>query len=452
MNFAKRACLYLIRKKGKTIILLAFLLAMATMMLTCISIQSATKDAAFNVRKGLMGSFTVNAKHLEGGLTEEVLHQILSIDGLSGNYTLRSYTQASLLDKLGDALEIEIDGAASVPEGFEHAGKIVANSNSEKDTYFTEAGFQLVEGNAIISEEKGVVLIHEDFAKRNHLSIGDTMMLGNIEDKKLHIEVTVKGIFTNTKEQDSLGIVPSYDLYENIVFTDINTCSYLLFADFGQSCQYGDFYMDDPEELDAIMEIVKAIPDVSWQDCVITKYDKDYQNARDALVSLQDIVYVAIVVITAICFIILSLLLIFRLRNRVYEMGVLLAMGISKSAILMQQLMEVLIVAAFAFVLAFVSSSFIAQQVGDSLLSQTISANYETVDLTNSKTKNKSKEETNNMAALAEVKLAEIKVSISIIDYVLVWIAGILICVISTTLAIIPILRMKPKNILTQMS
>lgn len=51
MNLCKRACLYSIRKKGKTLTLLAFLLVMATLMLTCLSIQSATETANANIKK-----------------------------------------------------------------------------------------------------------------------------------------------------------------------------------------------------------------------------------------------------------------------------------------------------------------------------------------------------------------------------------------------------------------
>ena len=61
------------------------------------------------------------------------------------------------------------------------------------------------------------MLIHEKFAQRNGLSVGDTMLLGNVEDKDKTIPVTVAGIFTNTEEQDSIGMAPSYDLYDNIV-------------------------------------------------------------------------------------------------------------------------------------------------------------------------------------------------------------------------------------------
>ena len=150
MNLCKRAFLYSIRKKGKTFTLLAFLLVMATLMLTCFSIQSATETANANIKKALLGYFTINGKQLEGGITEEVREQILGIDGLSGRYTLRSYSYAEYCDAQGNPLEINTEEAAQIPEGYEHAGKIVANSNSQDDSYFTEGGFELTQGEPMI--------------------------------------------------------------------------------------------------------------------------------------------------------------------------------------------------------------------------------------------------------------------------------------------------------------
>ena len=123
MNLCKRACLYSIRKKGKTLTLLAFLLVMATLMLTCLSIQSATETANANIKKALLGYFTINAKTLENGIPEDTVSQILDVDGLSGRYTLRSYTYATYFDADGNLLEINTEGAAQVPEGYENAGK-----------------------------------------------------------------------------------------------------------------------------------------------------------------------------------------------------------------------------------------------------------------------------------------------------------------------------------------
>lgn len=121
MNLCKRACLYSIRKKGKTLTLLAFLLVMATLMLTCLSIQSATETANANIKKALLGYFTINAKTLENGIPEDTVSQILDVDGLSGRYTLRSYTYATYFDADGNLLEINTEGAAQVPEGYENA-------------------------------------------------------------------------------------------------------------------------------------------------------------------------------------------------------------------------------------------------------------------------------------------------------------------------------------------
>lgn len=446
MSLWKRAWLYSIRKRGKTITLLAFLLVMATLMLTCLSIQSATETANANIKKALMGYFTVNAKQLETGITESALNQILSVEGLSGNYTLRSYSYANYSDTDGNPLKINTEDAAQVPDGYENAGRIVANTNSENDSYFTDGGFELMEGTSITSANKNSVLIHEKFAERNNLSVGDTMRLSNVENENRAVDVTVAGIFTNTKEQDSVGIAPSYDLYDNIVFADLSTVSYLLYGTEGKtSVQYGDFYVNDPDELDRIMSEVKEIEGVNWNDCTLTRYDNDYQNAKESLTGLQNIVFIAIAVVSVICFLVLALFLTLRLRGRVHETGVYLAMGISKGAVLTQYLLEVLIVAVIALLISYGASSAISDQIGSRLLSQVTVETYGTVELTDT-------EENKAQSSTEDLGLSEIVVAVSAEDYAIVWGFGLVLCLASTALAAYPIMKMKPKNILSQMS
>lgn len=445
MNLCKRACLYSIRKKGKTLTLLAFLLVMATLMLTCLSIRSATETANTNIKKALLGYFTVNAKHLDTGIPEAVTKQILSIDGLSGEYTLRSYTYATYLDTQENLLEINTEDAAQIPDGYENAGRLVANTKSENDSYFTDGGFELTEGSPIVTETGNQVLIHEKFAKRNELSVGDTLLLRDVEDQTRTIPVTVVGIFTNTKEQDSIGIAPSCDLYDNIMFTDLATASFLLYGTEGEtSVQYGDFYVNDPDDLEKIMAEVQEIDSMDWANCTLTRYDNDYQNAKESLAGLQNIVFIAIAVVSLICFLVLALFLTLRLRGRIHETGVYLAMGISKGSVLMQYLLEVVIVTVLALLLSFGASSAISHQIGNSLLSQVTSETYETVSLTGgAESAEKSSE---------DLGLSEIEVAVSAKDYALVWAFGMVLCVASTALAAYPIMKMKPKNILSQMS
>ena len=445
MDLLKRACLYLVRKKGKTATLLAFLLVMATLVLTCFSIQSATITANTNIKKALLGYFTINAKHLDTGITESVRNQILSIDGLSGNYILRSYSYANYYDTDGKRLEISTEGAAQTPAEYENAGKIVASSNSENDSYFTEGGFKLTEGTAITSENGNAVLIHEKFAERNGLTTGDTIQLSDVTDKNRVTDVTVAGIFTSTKEQDAIGTAPSCDLYDNIVFTDLATASYLIYGTEDETnIQFGDFHVNDPEELDRIMEQVQEINGVDWNSCTLTCYDKDYQNAKKSLEGLQNIVFIAIAVVSVICFLVLALFMTLRLRGRIHETGIYLAMGISKVTVLLQYLLEVFIVAAIALLLSYGASAAISNQIGSRLLSQVTAETYETVDLTQNAETAKQPAE--------DLGLSEIIVEISATDYAIVWAFGLVICLVSTALAAYPIMKMKPKNILSQMS
>ncbi len=445
MNGLKRAWLHLIRKKGTSLLLFLFLLIMATLLLTCLSIQSATGTANANIKKALMGYFTINAKQLEGGINEKTREKILGIDGLSGKYTLRSYSYATYSDSEGNLLEIDTEGALEVPEGYENAGKIVANSNSKDDTYFTEAGFELIEGKGITSDDKNKVLIHEDFAARNNLSIGDTIMLSDVADKNRIIETTVAGIFMNTEEQESLGVVPSYDLYDNIIFTDLSTASHLLYGTLDKtSVEYGDFYVDDPDELDRIMTEVQEIDDVEWENCILTRYDNDYQNAKESLEGLQNIVFIAIVAVFLLSLAVLSLFLILRLRGRIHETGIYLAMGISKGAVLLQYLLEVVIIAIIALVLSYGISSAIGNKIGQSLFSQVTTETYETVELNGSGPEELDTQE--------DLGLSKVEVSVSAQDYQIVWGLVMAICIISITLASYPVLKMKPKNILAQMS
>ena len=134
-----------------------------------------------------------------------------------------------------------------------------------------------------------------------------------------------------------------------------------------------------------------------------------------------------------------------RLRGRVHETGVYLAMGISKGAVLTQYLLEVLIVAVIALLISYGASSAISDQIGSRLLSQVTVETYGTVELTDT-------EENKAQSSTEDLGLSEIVVAVSAEDYAIAWGFGLVLCLASTALAAYPIMKMKPKNILSQMS
>ena len=64
------------------------------------------------------------------------------------------------------------------------------------------------------------------------------------------------------------------------------------------------------------MTEVQELPGMDWESCTITRYDNDYQNAKESLEGLRNIVFIAIVVVSVICLLVLALFLTLRLRGR----------------------------------------------------------------------------------------------------------------------------------------
>lgn len=444
MSFWKRACLHTIRKKAKTTLMFLILLVISTLILTCLAVQSATRTAALNIRKSLMGGFTVNAMHTGTLLDDSAVSHILETSGMNARYNLRSYFYAEYRGKDGKKLKLKTEGAANITKGFEHVGKIAANTQSDMDTYFTEAGFKLVQGRHISKTDRNVILVSNDFAARNGLKPGDSILLGdNRTDKQ--VEVKIIGIFAPAKNPISSGAISHSDFYENVGFTDNSTYSQHDFGDGRNHYQYGDFFAEDPAELDHIIENVKKLPSMAWEDCRFTKNDADYQNAKSELLALLKLVTVIILILIAASILMLTLILFLWIRNRMQEIGMLLAMGIRRGNIMLQHITEILLIAIFAFALSFVTSSFIAQNAGDELFDRASGKDRVTE-------KNLTAQTEEELKADEAFTPVTIRIKVSFSDLALIYCIGTGVILFSIVLASYPILQIKPKHILTKTS
>ncbi len=443
MSFLKRAYLQTVRKKSNTVIMFFILLIVSTLILTCISIQTATNTTALNIRKSFAGSFTINAKNTEGQLMDSVIEDILSIDGIVSQYNLRCYYYAEYKNLEGEILNVTSEGAAEIIEGYENAGKVVSNSYSDIDTYFTEAGFEIISGRHIGPEDKAVILVSQNFALQNELQVGDVILMEGIEGVNSQ-QVEIIGIFEPAIPLET-GIAPSYDLYDNVTFTDNGTYSLLYFEDGIHHYQYGDFYLDDPEEMEEIVQTVVDLDKMAWDECIISKNDADYQKAKSDLGALQNLVKIIIVVVIVMSVLLLTLVLMLWIKNRIHETGVLLSMGIGKINILLQHTAEVLMIAVFSFALSYATSSFIAQNVCDNLLVRTTGENQILIENLTEQTLT---EEASDMLD----NLIDVEIVISFRDLLIIYIIGTGIILLSVLSASYSIMRMKPEEVLSKMS
>ena len=68
--------------------------------------------------------------------------------------------------------------------------------------------------------------------------------------------------------------------------------------------------------------------------------------------------------------VILTLLLSLWIKGRIYETGVLLSLGISKTGVVLQYICELMIIAVLAFGLSFLFGKAMSQSLGDRMMAQ----------------------------------------------------------------------------------
>src|SRR5699024_732492 len=97
-----------------------------------------------------------------------------------------------------------------------------------------------------------------------------------------------------------------------------------------------DFYVSDAVELNNVIEEVKNISSINWNNFIITANDEVYQNISSSLSDTETLITTLIVVITVVSMVLIILILSMSTRSRKRETGILLAVGIAKPAVILQ--------------------------------------------------------------------------------------------------------------------
>ena len=110
-------------------------------------------------------------------------------------------------------------------------------------------------------------------------------------------------------------------------------------------------YIADPLELDALLERVKAVDSIDWENHILRENDFQYEQIAGQLQNLQNLAVALISIASAVSVAILMLILMIRIRGRIHEAGIYLSIGKSKLEIVGQFILEawMLLLAGFFF-------------------------------------------------------------------------------------------------------
>ena len=270
MNILQNAWAYVSRKKFKTLIIFFILFSMATVALSSLAVKHATDTAAKETFKSINSSFSmqIDRRHNQGtarGGGNLKGKDIQAIEGIEGvqKAVKRMEVVADLVDQeLIPAKGVRLD--ATRQQRFGKAAQVTGINDSSMDERFAAQTFTLTEGRHIKDDDTNVALVHEDFAKKNNLKVGDKFKLkSNIYDAdnekqaNNQTEVTIVGLFGGKNKG---GVTAPQELYENTILTDLKT-SALMYGYTDADAIYLDatFLVGGQYDIDKVMEQAKKL-------------------------------------------------------------------------------------------------------------------------------------------------------------------------------------------------
>jgi putative ABC transport system permease protein len=193
---------YITRKKVRTGILFLILMVILISLYECLSILSYNAQLERSLYSASHSSIVVQKK-----------------DGSEFEHTSfeNSVYEYEFVSKLKEAKVVSIKQGVtldSLPKEYKNVVSVIGTNNTSKNVLFRSGVFTLTSGKDIDSKDRNSILIHSDLAKKNHLKVGDTIVLNS------HT-YTIKGIFAGKKHETYTGL--SSDLSENTMFVDYNS-------------------------------------------------------------------------------------------------------------------------------------------------------------------------------------------------------------------------------------
>lgn len=415
MNYMKRAIQSLWAKKGRSIIMIAVFSAILIFVLAGLTIRSGADLATTNAKKSVGATVTLstnreamfkqsdsedeNSRPDPGSFerTPVNLSDAKKIAKLSNvkSYSFEASTSAdkssgiepisSDSDASNDSTENTEESTDEQMAGFGGGGapggmsqgdfQIKGVSESSSYSEFSAGTASLVEGEAITSEDEGTnnVLIEQSLAEANDLSVGDTFKIKDTDDKD--VEVTIKGIYKTSDSGDSMSAQFNFMNPSNTIFSSYTMVNTLTGSE-GKTIDSAVYNLEDPKDMDSFVKQANKLIDTDTFS--LETNDQMYQQMLQPLNNVSSFAKNIVILVAAAGVIILTLIIMLSIRERKYEIGVLLSLGESRMKVISQFFVEIFICMIFALGIAAASGNVLGNAVGNQLLSQqTTSQNTE---------------------------------------------------------------------------
>lgn len=510
-NMLKRSWLSIKRKLGRTVILTLIFFMMANLVLAAFIIKSAVSAQMNYAKSTLGGTVSIQAdmdairknqedEMTKGGDPSEMFEEMKrpGIDVETANeiastytdyvkdysYEISSSANANNLETVetkgfGGGMS-EMSGPGSMMGGPGFSQKTSDSSTLDADITISGVNayayidgvenetITIKEGTYFDEESNDSVMISYEFAELNGLKVGDSFKLKNIYTEK-EIPLTVIGIYDSAEERANA----------NTMYMNTETAAKFLSKDDYNSGNYDvgnvNFYMtnsDNAEEF--VNKINEEFTELAENNLKVAVDTSEYDSIAGSIESVGGFADTILVIVVVAAIIIITLIVTINVKDRRYEIGVLMSLGASKKNIIGQIVTELLIVGTLGFTLASITGTVFASTLGSMILESQTTATSEQSErnfgrpgagmsgMPGSKSGSTRGSgpsmldfeggEMPNMKEVMQAGREEDKVELNInaepIDYLLLFVTGYLVIILALIIPSVNIMRYQPKEIL----
>ena len=339
----KNAIAYITRKRNRTLIIFIILTIVLSCLYSCLTIMKSSNEiekalyessnSSISITKKDGKYFNVNQfKDIEK--LKEIEEKIIQYDGLA---------------KLKDAKVVSGEqriNREDLSDEFKNVVSLEATNNTKRNILFSSGVFTMKEGKNIEENDKNSIIVHEEFAKQNNLKLGDEVELELLDIEKSGKTKSHKfkiiGTFTGKKQETYTGL--SSDFSENMVFVDYSTSQEILNkSENNKIANKILLYSSSAESTDLALNKLKELK-IDESKYFVEKDLNAFEESLEAVSGIKHIIKIMTYSIMLGGMVVLSLVLILWLRERIYEIGIFLSIGISKIQIIMQFIFELIFI------------------------------------------------------------------------------------------------------------
>ena len=327
----KNAALYIFRKKKKSLILITIFSVILSCIFACMRLLSTTSTVQQQLKQTTTSSFEFRKK--DG--TSFSFKQVEEIKKVADNESLEKHYQTiAKLENHSVVTEEEKIQRDDIDEEMKNVVSLNSSSQVNREKLFSSGVFSLLKGKIIEATDVHKIMIHEELASKNQLNLGDTITLDVIQQEtgeKKKVDYEIVGIFSGKKQETYTGLTS--DFSENTVFTDYQSIHQLFSSESGEVVTGLNIFASSSEELQKMKQAIEALP-FNWEEFVIEDQKQDFDDILESITGLQSMVQWMTVGILIAGAVVLSLMLMLSVRERIYEIGILLSIGIHKAWII----------------------------------------------------------------------------------------------------------------------